>query len=149
MSSWYKNRLFCSNACRGLWLRNKGVKPPTRAGSTPWNKGLNLSLDHRIRAMSENRKGQKNWQYKHGNSKAHKSMWGTAIHKAWRKAVFERDNYTCQMCGVKGGYLEADHIKCFAHNPSVRYELNNGRTLCKPCHKTTNNYGTHDIGLCL
>lgn len=55
----------------------------------------------------------------------------------WRKSVFERDNYTCQFCGIRGTYLEADHIKPWAYFPELRYELSNGRTLCKPCHNTT------------
>lgn len=55
----------------------------------------------------------------------------------WRKAVFERDNYTCWICGMRGSYLEADHIKPFAYFPELRFELSNGRTLCRPCHETT------------
>jgi len=62
----------------------------------------------------------------------------------WRKAVFARDDYTCQMCGVRNrkgnGYtvrLEADHIKPFAYFPDIRYDVSNGRTLCRPCHDTT------------
>lgn len=55
----------------------------------------------------------------------------------WRKNVFKRDNYTCQMCGVRGGKLEADHIKPFAYFPELRTILSNGRTLCKACHNTT------------
>jgi 5-methylcytosine-specific restriction endonuclease McrA len=55
----------------------------------------------------------------------------------WRKAVFERDDYTCQECGVRGTYLEADHIKPFGFFPELRYELSNGRTLCRPCHDKT------------
>ena len=57
--------------------------------------------------------------------------------KSWRKRVFERDNYTCQICKVRGTYLEADHIKPFAYFPELRYELSNGRTLCRPCHNKT------------
>ena len=57
--------------------------------------------------------------------------------KEWRKAVFERDNYTCQYCKVRGGYLEADHIKPFAFFPELRFVLSNGRTLCRKCHNKT------------
>lgn len=59
----------------------------------------------------------------------------------WRRAVFGRDNYTCQLCGTRGGYLEADHIKPFAYYPALRFSLENGRTLCGPCHKSTPTYG--------
>lgn len=57
--------------------------------------------------------------------------------KKWRIAVFERDNYTCKICGIRGTYLEADHIKPFAYFPELRYELSNGRTLCRKCHNLT------------
>lgn len=56
---------------------------------------------------------------------------------AWRKAVFDRDNYTCQECCERGGTLEADHIKPWAFFPDLRFELSNGRTLCRRCHDKT------------
>lgn len=55
----------------------------------------------------------------------------------WRISVFKRDNYTCLLCGVRGTYIEADHIKPWAYFPELRYDLNNGRTLCRPCHDIT------------
>jgi len=55
----------------------------------------------------------------------------------WRKAVFARDDYTCQICKVRGGYIEADHIKPWAYFPNLRFELDNGRTLCRTCHNAT------------
>jgi 5-methylcytosine-specific restriction endonuclease McrA len=55
----------------------------------------------------------------------------------WRKKVFERDNWTCQFCGVRGGRLEADHIKPWAYFEELRFSVTNGRTLCRPCHDTT------------
>ena len=51
----------------------------------------------------------------------------------WRRAVFERDNWTCQKCGSKKD-LNAHHIKSYAKFPKLRYRLNNGITLCKKCH---------------
>ena len=52
----------------------------------------------------------------------------------WRRNVFKRDNFTCQVCDITGVYLHADHIQSFADYPQLRYELSNGRTLCVPCH---------------
>lgn len=66
---------------------------------------------------------------------------GRLQYREWRSTVFERDNYTCQICGVRGGNLEADHIKSYAAHPELRYNVDNGRTLCKKCHKKTDNFG--------
>lgn len=60
--------------------------------------------------------------------------------KAWRIAVFERDNYTCRMCGQIGGRLEADHIWPVALKPEIALLLENGRTLCQSCHANTDTF---------
>jgi len=59
---------------------------------------------------------------------------GRSEYKAWRTAVYQRDNYTCRQCGIKGAPLEADHILPWSVYPDLRYEVSNGRTLCEPCH---------------
>lgn len=67
----------------------------------------------------------------------------------WRTSVYERDDYTCQCCGVRGGKLNAHHINSFADYPDLRYEIDNGITMCVACHDATepgsfhNVYGTH------
>jgi 5-methylcytosine-specific restriction endonuclease McrA len=59
----------------------------------------------------------------------------------WRDAVYKRDDYTCQECGDRGGRLQADHVKPFAFFPELRFDVNNGRTLCKRCHEKTPTFG--------
>lgn len=58
----------------------------------------------------------------------------------WRRAVFERDNYTCRGCGIRGNKLHAHHVLSFSKFPNHRFDVDNGLTLCKSCHKKTDNY---------
>ena len=54
----------------------------------------------------------------------------------WRAKVYERDGYTCQCCGdARGGNLHAHHILDHATNPGDRWGVENGTTLCAPCHR--------------
>jgi hypothetical protein len=84
--------------------------------------------------------GADNPNWKGGITPTHRKIRNSPEYAAWRIAVFTRDNYTCVFCGQKGGKLNADHIKSFAKHPDLRLELTNGRTLCVPCHKTTETY---------
>jgi len=83
-------------------------------------------------------------------------------YKEWRKKVFERDNYTCQSCGriSKIGdkvilechhkiplsvLLEENNIKNMndAIDSKCIFDVENGLTLCKECHKKTDSYGVN------
>lgn len=60
----------------------------------------------------------------------------TEEHYAWVRAVYERDNFTCQICGYnKGAILNAHHIYSYADFEKFRNDLDNGVTLCEDCHK--------------
>ncbi len=80
--------------------------------------------------------------WKGGTSRIYKDGYNSIDYRRWRKQVFERDNYTCQDCGFHGsqGRITAHHIRSFAHFPDLRFEITNGKTLCEPCHKQTDNY---------
>ena len=70
----------------------------------------------------------------HKKQKYDREMRNTALFKDWRKSVFERDDYTCQMCNKKNTYLHPHHIFSFTDFPEVRFIQSNGITLCKSCH---------------
>ncbi len=56
----------------------------------------------------------------------------------WRKSIYKRDKYTCQICGNTGN-IHAHHIKDYANHPALRLDVNNGLTVCIPCHETIHN----------
>lgn len=55
--------------------------------------------------------------------------------KKWRNAIYKRDNYTCGKCGNVGHKLNAHHLNSWNTHESERFDLDNGQTLCKTCHK--------------
>jgi hypothetical protein len=62
------------------------------------------------------------------------------LYIAWRKKIFVRDRYTCQMPGCTSrGWLEAHHIVRWADSVAGRYDVNNGICLCRKCHKYIKN----------
>ena len=58
------------------------------------------------------------------------------VYKEWRKKVYKRDKFKCQMPGCKcKRYLQAHHIRKWSNASMLRYDVDNGITLCKKCHK--------------
>ncbi len=55
-------------------------------------------------------------------------------YKYFRNSVLKRDNYKCIKCGSELE-LNVHHIKAFAKYPKLRFEVSNGVTLCKSCHR--------------
>lgn len=121
-----------------------GIKRGFQIGNTVWlGKKLSPETKDKIR---NGRMGDKNWMWKGGVTPINRSIRKSAKWREWRTAVFERDNHTCQICGKRGGEMHPDHIKRFSLFPDLRFELSNGRTLCRDCHIKTPTYGNtkHD-----
>lgn len=56
----------------------------------------------------------------------------TRAHRAWRKKVLDRDNWTCRQCGKPAN--EADHIHPVWSHPHLEHDTNNGQALCHQHH---------------
>jgi len=68
---------------------------------------------------------------------ANASHYLTPEHKAWRRAVLERDRFTCQAvgCGANGPGIRlfADHV-VEIQDGGAKLDVNNGMCLCSACH---------------
>lgn len=62
-------------------------------------------------------------------------------YKEWRQKIYARDNHACQWPGCKNKTkLQAHHIYRWADFPGLRYNINNGITLCKYHHSLITNH---------
>jgi 5-methylcytosine-specific restriction endonuclease McrA len=59
----------------------------------------------------------------------------TPEYREWQNNVKKKNNFTCQKCNQLGGKLTSHHIRSFIEYPELRYEITNGITFCKKCHK--------------
>ena len=144
-----KKQKYCSMSCGRKASPNKyifGLKPA-------WNKGTNLSsmkgkkfTKEHCEKISKANSGENAPNWKGGVTPELNRLRKISAYKEWRRSVFERDGYTCQICSAKSASgervrLNADHIKQFAHYPELRFDISNGRTLCEPCHRKTPMWG--------
>lgn len=115
---------FCSHKCYSLWL-------------------------------SKNKIGENSYRWKGGITPTHLIIRGSIQYSKWRNEIFKRDNFACQKCGNNtSGELNAHHIKKFSailndikqkfplfpiidisKNINDLWNISNGVTLCKKCHK--------------
>lgn len=127
------------------WNWGKKTSPETKEKMRLKKLGVLRSLEIR-KKLSLARKGAKGPGWRGGVSKKNKLIRASLEYRLWREAVFKRDNFTCVWCLARCGngkkvILNADHIKPFALFPELRFSIDNGRTLCETCHRTTETFG--------
>ncbi len=94
-------------------------------------------------------KGKDHPRWKGGVSERYIDIFNGNGYTAWRRDVFERDNYTCQACGDnKGNNLQAHHritmkIALEMNRLELVYAVSNGITLCNKCHKKEHKHATN------
>lgn len=142
---------YCSSEC--LAASKRLDRPPCACGcgepvtrpSFRFRAGHNTRTDEWKEAARRRPvlRGPDNPNWKHGRTRHHH----TPEHQAWREAIYARDGYACQDCGRvrRPGdrvILEAHHIKPYAEFPELAFDLDNGITLCRECHRQ----GRHGVG---
>jgi len=114
------NNKFCCKAC---YLK--------------WQKGKPRSEEFKSKCKAKVPEQNGNW--KGGITPINSKIRKSDEYKIWRESVFERDDWTCQKCGARSKkdtkvIIEAHHIKPFATSINLRFNIDNGITLCKQCH---------------
>lgn len=122
LAPWQTKRVFCSQKCTKEFM--SGESSPTYKGELGTEK-----LRNKVSTMRE--------------------------YIQWRKDILHRDNHQCVLCESTQS-LEVDHIKRFYHiaqeynlktiidarNCKELWDINNGRVLCRACHRKTDTFGT-------
>ncbi len=104
-------------------------------GINTWSKGRILSEEtkEKIRIATT---GERNHQWKkdrtslqrYGNANKDRR---SSVYRDWRKRVCVRDGWKCKINNQDcKGHIEAHHILGYTAHPEVRYDINNGITLC-------------------
>ena len=70
-----------------------------------------------------------------------------SVYKRFRLEVLKRDCFTCKMCKAKGKKtrLNVHHIMKWASAASLRYDVDNGITLCRKWHDSVKGKESHYI----
>jgi hypothetical protein len=133
-------------------------------GQIPWNKGkkglykpseetkIKMSAAHKknpvsfwkgktmpremVEKSALTRRGKNHWNWKDDrNSLVKKQERNDSAYFAWRRDVWQRDNFKCKISNKDcAGKIEAHHILGWKSHPELRYQLNNGITLCHAHH---------------
>lgn len=128
----HRRRIGLANTGKvGYWLgkkRSRNVIEALAAANklrTPWNKGLKGFMA-----------GEKNGKWiKDRSLLKRRDERNDPAYRCWSRDVKRRDNWQCKINNKScDGKVVAHHILTWKDHPELRYEINNGITLCHAHH---------------
>lgn len=121
--------------CNKLLKDRRSIRCKSCAVSV-WRSGRPLSLEHRksVAKSSIFQVGKNNPNWKGGITPETIRLRASPEARRWRRDVLKKDDYTCQDCGVVEVQMTAHHISSWAKYPQLRFDVENGITLCADCH---------------
>lgn len=129
-----KKSKFCSKQCsnegrktRPLLWRTDNKPHCVDCGKEVWYKS--------VRCGHCCKSGKNSWRWNGGITPANTKIRFSPKYIEWKLSVFSRDKKTCMSCCTKDRKLQAHHIKPFAEYPQLRFDINNGVSLCYSCHR--------------
>ena len=120
---WRKNM---SKAQKGRKLSAERIKKLKQR--IPWNKGIPWDKKTKIKISQGHLS-------KNGGIRKKKQERNDSAYWEWRLNVWKRDNFKCRINNQDcKGRIIAHHILPWRDFPELRYEINNGITLCQAHH---------------
>lgn len=133
-----KNKKYCSHECYSINLIKDKIKKECKNCKCIFE--VNQSNDYIQYCSREcsniGLSGSGNYKWIEDRSLLKKSdrIRSTAYNE-WRDSVYERDNWRCKLENEYcEGRIEAHHIMTWKDFPELRYDINNGITLCHHHH---------------
>lgn len=130
---WHLNRATCHKCFES---KLKPPKPCVVCGklfkNQPVVKTCSKECDSEWQSIRQ--RGPRSHLWQGGKASEATLIRGSLSYANWRRQVFGRDGFRCQVCNEVGGCLAAHHIRRFANFPELRTEISNGITLCWSCH---------------
>lgn len=122
-----------SIAKRTATRKERGYKPPDRTGQaykTPSEESIEKGRASRFKTMGVPYKTREEVEKARGPATRGEL-------KKWAASIYKRDCGVCQYCGFKKDApksIQAHHILSVSKHPDLTLAIDNGITLCIPCH---------------
>ena len=89
-----------------------------------------------MKKVAENNTEEKHYNWKGGITDKIQVIRNSKKHQKWSMLVYKKYLFKCQKCNIHcmKGNIIAHHIKPFKEYEELRFDVNNGVTLCRSCH---------------